>query len=66
MEDLEFIKNFSKINIKEICENKKIDRSNVLNGRASKKNIKSVRKGIENEIAKLYIEVKNEQENITL
>lgn len=59
MEDLEYIKNFSRITIKGICENKNIDRANVINGRTSKENIKKVREGIENEIAKLYID-KNE------
>lgn len=55
MEDLDFIKNFSKINIKDICEKTKIDRSNVLSGRASKEKIKIIRKTIEHELAKLYL-----------
>lgn len=55
-DDLEFIKNFSKISIKGVCETKKVDRANVINGRTSKENIKKVKKGIESEIAKLYID----------
>lgn len=61
MDDLEYIKNFSKISVKDVCEKKKVDRSNVINGRTTKENIKKVRKGIENEIAKLYLE-KDEKE----
>lgn len=56
MEDLEYIKSFSKINIKKICENKKINRGNLLNGRTTKKNMKIIRSAIESEVAKLYIE----------
>ena len=55
-EDLEFIKGFSKISIQEICNKKNINRSNLLNGRSSKINSKIVRKGIESEVAKLFIE----------
>lgn len=61
MEDLDYIKKFSKITIKSVCEKAKVDRSNVFNGRTSKKNIKKVKKQIENDIAKLYlIEEKDE------
>lgn len=55
MQDLDYIKQFSKITIKGICEENKINRANLLNGKTTKKNIKKVREGIENEIAKLYL-----------
>lgn len=55
MDDLKYIKKFSKINITEVCRKAKVSRENVLNGRASKKTTLKVRKQIENEIAKLYL-----------
>lgn len=55
MNDIDFIRNFSKISISGICEKTKINRANLLNNKTSKKNIKIVRENIENEIAKLYI-----------
>lgn len=55
MNDLEFIKKFSSISIKRICEMEEIDRGNVMNGRASKENITKVRKRIESELARLYV-----------
>ncbi len=55
MDDLEYIKKFSKISISGICEKNKIDRANLLNNKTTKKNIKTVREDIESEIAKLYI-----------
>ena len=55
-EDLEFIKKFSKISVQDICNKKNVNRANLLNGRSSKTNTKRVRKGIESEVAKLYIE----------
>lgn len=61
MKDLDYIKQFSKITIKGICEENKINRANLLNGKTTKKNIKKVREGIENEIAKLYL--KKEETN---
>lgn len=61
MQDLEYIKKFSKITISGICEKKKINRANLLNNKSAPKNAKIVREEIESEIAKLYI--KNEEEN---
>lgn len=58
MEDLEYIKKFQKITLKGLCERKKIDRSNLIKGRTTRKNIRIIREEIESEIAKLYI--KNE------
>lgn len=60
-EDLEYIKKFSKISIKDICTKKKVDRSNLLTGRSTLTNSKKVRKGIESAIAELYIEKKEEK-----
>lgn len=55
MDDLEYIKKFSKITIKDVCEKANVDKSNVFNGKASNKKINKVRKRIESEVAKLYI-----------
>ena len=55
MEDLDYIKNFSKITMKSVFEKAKVDKSNVFNGKASKKKINKVRKQIESDIAKLYL-----------
>ena len=63
MEDIEFIKKFSKITISGICEKKKIDRANLLTNRTTKKNAKIVREEIESEVAKLYIKNDEEKEN---
>lgn len=56
-EDLEYIKNFSKISITKVCEKKKINRSNLLTGKCkdNKAKAKQIRKQIESEIAKLYV-----------
>ena len=61
-EDLEFIKGFSKISIQEICNKKNINRGNLLNGKSTRINSKLVRKGIESEVAKLYIEKEDEED----
>ena len=55
MEDLDYIKKFSKITIKKVCEKSQVDRSNVLSGKASKKALNKVKKQIESEVAKLYL-----------
>lgn len=55
MEDLKYIKKFSKISISGICERNKINRANLLNNNSTAKNAKIVREEIESEIAKLYI-----------
>lgn len=57
MDDLEYIKRFSKISITGICEKKGINRGNLLNNKTTKKNKRTVREEIESEIAKLYIKV---------
>lgn len=60
MDDLEFIKSFSKISITNVCKKLKIDRSNLINGKTTKENIKKVRRELEREYAKLYLKGENE------
>lgn len=56
MNDIDFIKNFSKITITKVCKNANVDRANLVSGRIKDETkIKAVREEIENEIAKLYI-----------
>lgn len=54
-EDLEYIKKFSSISITDVCKKLGVNRANLLNGRTTKKNMKLVRKGLESEVAKLYL-----------
>ena len=49
-EDLKYIKDFSKITVSSICRDLGINRQNLLNGRASTKNTKKVRKKIEEKL----------------
>lgn len=64
MENLEYIKKFSKINIASICRKLNIDRGNLINGRLKENINKSVREEIESELAKLYIiEDNNDKKN---
>lgn len=65
MTDLEYIKSFTKIQVTKICNKLRIDYSNLFAGRTSKKNEQLVRKELESEFAKLYInkdELKNSKE----
>ena len=55
MDDLEYIKNFGKINIKKACQKVKVDRSNLYKGKVNQEDIKRVKRQLENDIAKLYI-----------
>lgn len=55
MQDLEYIKKFSKISITRLCKENKVDRANLLSNRTSKEKTHLIRESIENEIAKLYI-----------
>ena len=55
MDDLEYIKSFSKINITKACKKLGINRGNLLNNKTPKENIIKVRKELESEVAKLYI-----------
>lgn len=60
MEDLDYIKQFSKINITKACKKLKINRGNLLNGKTTKENIKKVRQELESEVAKLYVKKEDE------
>ena len=51
--DLIWIKRFSKLSIKSICEELNVNRANLLNGRASAKNTYKVRKTIEERLKNL-------------
>lgn len=55
MEDLEYIKKFSKINISKACKICKVNRGNLLNNKTTKENIKKVRQELEHQVATLYI-----------
>lgn len=55
MNDLDYVKNFSKIHVTKICKKLKVDRANLLNGKTKEENAKRVRSEIESEVAKLYI-----------
>lgn len=65
MTNLEFIKRFSKINIKEIAKDNKISTSNLYTGRCTEEKELLMRKAIEARIAELYISEYNEVKNIT-
>ena len=43
MQDLEYIKKFSKITISKICRKNKINRSNLYNGKSTRRNERLVR-----------------------
>lgn len=62
MEDLQYIKNFSKISVSKICEENNINRQNLLNNISTKKNAKIVKNEIEKEILGLYLNDKLENE----
>lgn len=70
MEDLDYIKKFSKISIKSVCEKAKVDTANLYSGKTSKKNIKKVRKYIESNIAELYLlneeNAENEEKSVNI
>lgn len=54
MTDLEFIKRFSSINIKTICEENNVNGGNLWTGKASKKKQHLIRKAIEYKLAKIH------------
>lgn len=66
MNDLDFIKKFSKISIKKVCRDNGVDSSNLWSGRVSNKKIRLIRKGIEFEISKIYKEDYEQQKNNSL
>lgn len=51
--DLKYIKDFSKITITGVCKELNVNRSNVLNGRASSEAVEAVRKRIEEKLKEL-------------
>ena len=53
MNDLEYIKRFSKITITKACEMANVDRSNLWASRTSKEKVKKVKEIIQNELEKL-------------
>lgn len=55
MEDLEYIKKFTSIQVTKVCKKLNIDYANLISGRSSKANVKKVRQELESEFAKLYI-----------
>jgi hypothetical protein len=54
--DLNFIKRFNKITIKQICDETGVSPSNLWTGRCSKEKILLVRKAIESKIAEIRVE----------
>lgn len=61
-DDLEYIKKFSSITITDVCKKMGVDRSNLIKGKTSKKKMRLVRRGIESEVAKLYLMEEKEYE----
>ena len=51
--DWKWIRGFSKISVKKICEELKINRGNLLNGTSTEKNAELVKKAIEERIKEL-------------
>ena len=56
MTDLEYIKKFSEITIRKVCQENGIATNNLYTGKCSYASVKKVRKAIEAEVAKLHIE----------
>ena len=55
--DLQFIKDFSKITISKVCRDLKVDRGNLMNGRASEENTKLVKEEIKKRLTTLIKEL---------
>lgn len=51
--DLKYIKDFSKINIRDICKELNIDKSNVYRGIASAEKIRQVKEELQKRVEKL-------------
>lgn len=60
-ENLLYIRKFSKISLKDICDKLKITRSNIYNGKIGKDATKRIREEIESELAKLYLKLDIEE-----
>lgn len=56
MTDLDFIKKFSKITVKRVCEENGISSSNLWSGRLSQEKVHTIRKAIEAEMGTIYVE----------
>lgn len=54
--DLDYIKKFSKITISEICRENKINTSNLWAGRLSEEKVHLIRKAIEAKVGGIYVE----------
>ena len=54
-EYIEFIRGFSKITITKVCKKAKVIPQNLYKGRVSKENLEKVKRILEEELAKLYI-----------
>lgn len=63
MTDLDYIKKFSKITIKQICKENHIDYSNLWAGRSASSKVHLVRKAIESKMGKLQIDEFEELKN---
>ena len=66
MENLDYIKTFSKISITKACKKCHVDRSNLLSGRSTKENEKKVREELEHQVARLYIEKEENNDNMDI
>lgn len=55
MDELEFIKKFSKVSVSKACKKAKVDLSNLYAGRVKKEKVKLIKKILESELAKLYL-----------
>lgn len=55
MEELEYIKKFTRITLKDICEKANVNQSNLIKGKVKKEKIILIKKLIESKIAELYI-----------
>lgn len=55
-EDLEFIRKFSMINVSDACKYFNYDQGNLYGGRLSNEKERNVRKYIESELGKIYVE----------
>lgn len=56
MNDLDYIKRFSKIKIARICRENGVNSSNLWSGRLSDEKVHMIRKVIEKEVGTIYVE----------
>lgn len=55
IEDLEYIKKFTKISVNKVCKELGYNTANILKGKATKERLHNVRKLIEDKQARLYL-----------